>query len=113
MDTDAAEALKILGITEDDIYNKIDAELERALDAKAAEVQAYWVSISPQDSGEYVDSILVEAIEDTDGHPARRIVATAPYSHILEYGSEDTTEYAPRARTATHFGNIGRYTVDQ
>lgn len=113
MDTDAAEALKVLGVTEDDLYSELSDELDLALDAKAQEVREYWVSISPQDTSEYVDSINIEHIEDADGHSARRIVATADYSHILEYGSEDTAEYAPRAKTATHFGNVGRYTADQ
>lgn len=112
MDTDAAEALKDLGVTENDIYSELGDEINRQLDVKADEVLAYWVSISPEKTGKYVDSIIIEDIEDADGHPARRIVATAPYSHILEYGSEDTTEYAPRAKTATHFGNVGRYTVE-
>jgi hypothetical protein len=62
------------------------------------EVIPVWQANSPDDTGEYV-----EVKYDAQG--GRGAVGTSiGYAHIVEYGSVDTPEFAPRAKTAAHFG---------
>lgn len=84
------------------------AEIDRALEEDPDVVKAkmgfadkvvdYAKSISPVDSGKYRDGIRKRrrgngvSIEFTD-----------PISNIIEYGSEDTPEFAIRAKTEAHF----------
>lgn len=86
------------------------AEIDRALESDPDIVKAkmafgdkvvdYAKSISPVDSGEYRDGIRKRrrgngvSIEFTD-----------PKSNLIEYGTEDTPEYAIRAKTEAHFQN--------
>lgn len=66
------------------------------------EVVPAWVANSPEDSGDYKDSVMVK-------HPARNgkgaVGTSIGYAHIVEYGSTDTPEYAPRAKAAASFNN--------
>lgn len=110
-DQGAQQALDELGVNEDDMYREAADEIARQLDILAEQVEAFWISVSPQDIGEYVDSFQISDIEDKDGHPARRVTNTAKYAHIIEMGSEDTPEFAPRAKTASHFGCEGPYLI--
>ncbi len=68
----------------------------------AQRVADYWRSISPVDTGAYQDSIEVQRAGDNV-----YVVATDPQAHIIEYGSEDTPEFAPRARTEAYFSEGG------
>ncbi len=75
-----------------------DAQLQGFMEN---EVIPVWRQNSPEDSGDYQKSVEVK-------YPAkggRGAVGTSiGYAHIIEYGSVDTPEFAPRARTAAHFG---------
>ena len=74
-----------------------DAQLD---DYMANEVVPYWVSVSPEDDGDYKRSVQVTK-------KARRgkgkVGAKIGYANLIEYGSEDTPEFAPRQLTVTHF----------
>lgn len=71
----------------------------------ANEVVPAWQSNSPEDSGDYKDSIEIT-------QPANagkgEVSATVDYANIVEYGSEDTPEYAPRARTIERLRGEGQ-----
>lgn len=93
-----------------DLYDLIGREeVERALDTDpdvqkgklelAQEAAAYARSIAPVDQGDYRDGIVATVI---NGEPG--VDFTDPISGIIEYGSEDTPEFAVRARTVAHFG---------
>lgn len=69
----------------------------------ANEVVEYARSISPEDTGEYKDGIKVRRY----GSTGVGVVWTDPKSNIIEYGSEDTPEFAVRARTEAHFNHGG------
>lgn len=68
---------------------------KRDLAEQAAE---YWRSVSPVDEGDYVESI--EVVQDG---PEVAVVAQDPKAHIIEWGSEDTPEFAPRTKTEEFF----------
>ena len=76
-----------------------DGELQTFMED---EVVPRWVSFSPEDSGDYKESVMVK-------HPAkggRGAVGTSiGYAHLIEYGSNDTPEFAPREKTAASFNN--------
>jgi len=66
------------------------------------EVVPRWVSYSPEDSGDYKESVMVK-------HPAKggkgAVGTSIGYAHLIEYGSVDTPEFAPRAKAAASFNN--------
>lgn len=76
-----------------------DSQLDEFMQA---EVVAAWVANSPEDSGDYKDSVMVK-------HAARNgkgaVGTSIGYAHIVEYGSEDVPEFAPRAKAAASFNN--------
>jgi hypothetical protein len=76
-----------------------DADLDRFM---AEEVIPAWVANSPEDSGDYKDSVMVK-------HPAKggkgAVGTSIGYAHLIEYGSNDTPEFAPRAKVAASFNN--------
>ena len=86
---DIADALK----TQEVIAAEIDLA-ERAAD--------YAKSIAPEESGDYIDAIHVVHDGDTVA-----VVFGDPAAHIIEYGSEDTPEFAVRARTEAYFNGGG------
>lgn len=76
-------------------------EFDSRLDAfMVNEVVPTWQSFSPEDSGDYKDSIEV-----TEKASAGKgvVSATVDYAHIVEWGSIDTPEHAPRSRTMDRF----------
>lgn len=78
------------------------ARLEREVDELAGQMRDYAVSISPEDTGEYKDSFAITKTTQ-DGLPARTLSNTDEIANIIEYGSEDTEEYAVLRRTEEHF----------
>ena len=79
---------------------EFDAEIEVFL----GEIVATWQENSPEDSGEYKDSIQI--VQTADG--GRGVVAaTAEYANIIEYGSNDTPEFAPMRRTVEQINAKG------
>jgi hypothetical protein len=76
-------------------------EVKQAKIALATEAVAYWQDIAPVESGEYRDSIHVAEYGD-------EVYAQAddPKAGIIEYGTEDTPEFACRARTEAYFNRI-------
>lgn len=92
--------IDITDMTAEQIADAVNADpavvaAKRELADAAAD---YWRSVSPADSGEYVDSVTVVQ----DG-PSVAVVAKDPKAHIIEYGTTDTPEFAPRAKTEEHF----------
>ncbi|MGV7585232.1 hypothetical protein PJN38_24220 [Mycobacterium kansasii] len=63
-----------------------------------------WVKNSPKDSGSYIDSIKVT--QRARGGRGQ-VGATDPIANIIEYGSEDTPAFAPRAKTEARFAHDG------
>lgn len=78
-------------------------QLEDAVDDQAERMRAYAVSISPEDTGEYKSSFEIDR-GTRDGLPTRTLKNVDPIANIIEYGSEDTREFAVLQRTATQFG---------
>jgi len=101
----ADELADLVGQKEIDAALK-SREVKDALIEFAEEARDYWKSVSPvgdestdPHSGEYRDSIEVTVDGD------KMWVGTeVEYAHIIEYGSVDTPEFAPRAKTEAHFG---------
>ena len=91
----------------DEIERKIRknerAKLDRAALKRAKEMQAYAVSISPEDTGEYVESFEISRV-DRDGLPGRSLSNTDDKANLIEYGSIHNPEFAVLGRTAHHFG---------
>lgn len=83
------------GIAAGDFDPQVDAFM-------ADEVVAAWQANSPEDSGDYKDSVMVK-------HPSKNgrgaVGTSIGYAHIVEYGSVDTPEYSPRAKAAASFNN--------
>lgn len=66
------------------------------------EVIPVWRDNSPVDTGEYRDSIKVT--KPAEG--GRGQVGTDdPKARYIEYGTNDTPEFAPRAKTQAHFNH--------
>lgn len=66
------------------------------------EVIPRWVGFSPEDTGEYRESVMVKR----PANAGRGAVGSSNgYAHLIEYGSNDTPEFAPRAKTAASFNN--------
>lgn len=110
-EAELAEALKALGMTEDDVYRAVEDETNSGLDAKADEVRAAWIAKAPQDTGFYDSQVEISIIHDEHGRPARRVGDYAKYAHVIEYGSVDTPEFFVRGKVAAEFHNEGRYMV--
>lgn len=99
---------------QDDLEAEIRAQLsaqldvKEGLDAMAEDVRDYWRSQSPVDDGEYAASVKVyRKYLIVDGMPGKRVGATDFKAHWIEFGTGDpgpTKAYAPRAKTAAHFG---------
>lgn len=98
-----------------EIYADLTAQFEQQ--AKAGEydnqltvfmgqVVAVWKDYSPVGGtddphpGLYRDSVRIT--KPAAGGKGQ-VGATVDYAHIIEYGSEDTPEFAPRAKTEAHF----------
>lgn len=82
----------------DDIAEAAAAgEFDEELDAfMSGTVVDTWQQNSPEDSGEYKDSVqVIEPAEAGKG----RVGATVDYASYVEYGTVDTQEFAPRRRT--------------
>ena len=60
----------------------------------------YWRSIAPVKTGAYRRSIHVER----RGKRGYRVVADDYKAAFLEYGTVDTPEFAPAAKTVKHYG---------
>lgn len=79
------------------------AELEAAVDARAEEMKAHAISISPEDSGEYKSKFEISK-KTIDGLPARTLSNTDEIANLVEYGSIHNDEHAVLGRTAHQFG---------
>jgi hypothetical protein len=85
--------------------SEIDDYLESSPDILAGrldlanEVVEYARSISPVDSGDYQSGIKVRR----HGRSGVGIHFTDPKSSLIEFGTEDTPEFAVRRRTIEHF----------
>lgn len=88
-------------ISEDEIAEHFEesAEILQYKMLVAQQAVEYAKSIAPVDTGAYRDSIKVER----RGSKVR-VVWKDYKSHWIEYGTEDTPEYAIRAKTIEHFG---------
>lgn len=77
--------------------------IELAVDERAEQMRDYAISISPEDSGEYKSKFEIEK-KVVDDLPARTLTNTDDKAGLLEYGTQDTPEFAVLTRTAGHFG---------
>lgn len=80
----------------DKLPEVIDAELALANDAVD-----YARALAPVDTENFKDSIHVYQDDDRYG-----IQSDDEAANIIEYGSEDTPEFAVFTRTAEHFGGV-------
>lgn len=80
--------------------NRKAGEYDDQLNTFMDEVVDFWKGVAPVDTGNYRDTIQVI-------RPAKKgkgtVGAKTGYANIVEYGSEDTPEFAPRAKTRAHF----------
>lgn len=89
-------------IPEDEIREYLETSAD-VLEAKlelAEQVVDYARSIAPVDEGDYRDGIKVRR----HGRSGVGVHWTDPKSGLIEYGTEDTPEFAVRRRTIEHFG---------
>ncbi len=87
--------------SEIDDYLKSAEVMREKLDLADAVVD-YARSISPEDTGKYKRDTKIRR----RGQTGVSVEWTDPISNIIEYGSEDTPEFAVRAKTVAHF--VGR-----
>jgi hypothetical protein len=80
------------------------AKLEEAVDERAEEMKTYAISISPVDTGHYVESFEIDKLERPDGLPGRVLKNTDEIANLVEYGSIHNDEHAVLTRTAHQFG---------
>jgi len=84
------------------------AQTRQELQKLAVQVRDYWRSVSPVDDGKYAASVQVFKRKFTyKGMPGVGVGATDFKAHWIEYGTGDpgpTEVFAPRAKTAAHFG---------
>ena len=103
------------------------AEVKKALKELGEEVVAYWRSVSPVRTGKYAASVRVLRSFTVNGVPGVKVGSTSNRAGLIEYGtgadtkgekdpryvpalgvqvSKDTPTpaFAPRAKTAAHFG---------
>lgn len=107
--------LRDLGISDADLQREIEssAQVQVAKVKRAEEVAAFAKSIAPLDTGEYAAGIEVRKTKTGKV----RVVATAWYSHFIEYGTgpdaepgsrfgpdTPTPEFAVFAKAAAAFG---------
>ncbi len=88
-----------LGVSDADFEAEMDSD--EVLEGKiklAEKAVVYAKRISPVDTGEYRDRWGVEV----DGRNVD-VVNTDPIANILEFGSEDTPEFAVRAQVQAKF----------
>jgi hypothetical protein len=104
-----------------------DAEVKRGLDIEAKKVQEYWRSVSPVRTGAYAASIRIRRGKRVDGMPTAVVVATDYKAHWIEFGTKadpvgthskfgpntPTPAFAPRAKTAAHFGGDETAATDE
>lgn len=80
-------------------------DVQGALIEFASQAADYWKSVSPvggetdPHAGEYRDSITVTVDGDNVS-----VGTDVEWAHLVEYGSVNNPEYAPRAKTEAHFG---------
>jgi len=91
-------------------YGVSDADFEAEMNSAevlegkielAEKAAAYWRRISPEDTGEYIDSIEVRV----DGDDVS-VGSNDDKAHYIEYGTggdSPTPEFAPRAKTQARF----------
>lgn len=109
-----ANPLRGLGISDADLTREIESSAKVLAEKvkKAEEVAAFAKSIAPIETGKYAAGIEVQRRRNRV-----RVVATAWYSHFVEYGTgpdtkkgskfgpdTPTPEFAVFARTAAAFG---------
>lgn len=110
-----ANPLRDLGISDDDLAREIESNAEVKVEKlkKAKEVAAFAKSIAPKKTGHYAAGIKVQQTKTNKV----RVVATAWYSHFIEYGTgpdkkkgskfgpdTPTPEFAVFAKAAAAFG---------
>lgn len=81
-------------------------QIRRENRAVAEEGAAFARSIAPVNEGDYKKSIHTEDLDDVNGLPARRIIATDHKAIWIEYGTGQpapTPEFAVFAKMADHF----------
>lgn len=79
-----------------------DAQLDEFMEN---EVVPVWQGFYPEDTGAGRDSVKVtKSAQGGKGQCG----ATDEVANIIEFGSEDTEEFAPRARTEAHFRSRGQ-----
>lgn len=94
-----SNAFSDLGVDDEDFYIELNSEeVLKAKIALANKAKTYWRRIAPRDSGEYRDSIKV-TVKGNDVS----VGSDDPKANIIEYGSEDTPEFACRAQTQARF----------
>jgi hypothetical protein len=88
-------------------YGVSDADFEAEMESDevlkgrielAEKAAAYWRRASPELTGEYIDSIEVH-VKGNDVW----VAASDDKANLIEYGTEDTPEFAPRAKTQARF----------
>jgi hypothetical protein len=88
-------------------YGVSDADFEAEMESEevlkgkielAEKAAAYWRRISPEDTGEYIDSIKVHVKGDDVW-----VGSDDDKANLIEYGSENNPEFAPRAKTQARF----------
>lgn len=81
----------------------LDGEFDPDIDKfMTGQIIELWRQNSPEDSGDYKASIQVIG-EAESGHGM--VGATSEYANIIEYGSEDTPEFAPMRTTIEQINN--------
>lgn len=68
------------------------------------QVVPVWRDNAPEDTGNYKN--LVQVTKPAQNGKGQ-VGALDEAANIIEYGSEDTPEFAPRAKTEAHFNNRG------
>ena len=82
----------------DDLTEAVEAgEFDGALDEfMAGTIVDTWRENSPEDSGTYKDSVkVIDAAQAGKG----RVGTSLGYANLVEYGTADTPEFAPRQKT--------------
>lgn len=88
-----------LGISQQQVDEALKAdEIKRGKVELAEKTADVLRSFIPEDTGE-----SREAVKVVDEGDDVKVLWDSPIAHILEYGSEDTPEFAPRAKTEAYF----------
>jgi len=80
------------------------AKLKRGVKKQLGEMKTYAISISPEDTGEYIDNFQTDEFDRPDGLPGGTLKNVDDKAGLLEYGSIHNQEFAVLGRTAHHFG---------